>query len=104
MVSSVNDHNSSKSPSLSDKECELSGSDVDRREYLREQRQNRSKQLGETIGSACGRRRGQGVVRARGRRGGEPRSQDPRWWQYAWLEENTRRNLKQFTSAVEPPG
>ena len=45
----------------------------------------------------------QEAVRARGRRGGNrgARIQDG-GQQYVWLEENTRRNLKQFTSAVGP--
>lgn len=96
--------NSGDSPSLSDEECESSSeSEVDRREYVREQRQDRSRQLREAIGRARGRRRGQGAVRARGRRGGNrgARIQDG-GQQYVWLEENSRRNLKQFTSAVGP--
>lgn len=96
--------NSGDSPSLSDEECESSSeSEVDRREYVREQRQDRSRQLREAIGRARGRRRGQGAVRARGRRGGNrgARIQDG-GQQYVWLEENSRKNLKQFTSAVGP--
>ena len=42
---------------FSDEECESSSeSEVDRREYVREQRQDRSRQLREAIGRARGRR------------------------------------------------
>ena len=88
--------NSGESPSLSDEECESSSeSEVDRREYVREQRQDRSRRLRETIGSARGRRGGQGALRARVRRGENRgiRIQDG-GQQYVWLEENTRRNLQ----------
>lgn len=100
--------NSGQSPSLSEQECESSSeSEVDRREYVREQRQERSRQLREAIGSARGRtrvmRRGRGAVRARGVRAANraARIQDG-GQQYVWLEEGTRRNLKQFTSSVGP--
>ena len=99
----IEDH-SGESFSLSDEECESSSeSEVDRREYVREQRQDRSRRLRETIGSARGRRGGQGALTARVRRGENrgARIQDG-GQQYVWLEENTRRNLKQFTSAVGP--
>ena len=49
--------NSGESPSLSGEECESSSeSEVDRHEYVREQRQDRSRQLREAIGRARGRR------------------------------------------------
>ena len=95
--------NSGESPSLSDEECESSSeSEVDRREYVREQRQVRSRQLREAIGRARGRRRGQGAVKAKGRRGGNrgARIQDG-GQQYVWLEENTRRNLKQLQMLLD---
>ena len=100
----VIEDNSGESFSLSDEECESSSeSEVDRREYVREQRQDRSRRLRETIGSARDRRGGQGALTARVRRGENrgARIQDG-GQQYVWLEENTRRNLKQFTSAVGP--
>lgn len=100
--------NSSEIPSLPDEECGSSSeNEADRREYVREQRQERSRQLREAIGSTRGRtrgtRRGRGAVRARGRRGANQgaRIQDG-GQQYVWSEESTRRNLKMFSSAVGP--
>ena len=66
--------NSSGSPSSSDEEYESSSeSEADRREYVRKQRQDRSRKIREAISNARGRtrgtRRGQGAVRVRGRRG-----------------------------------
>ena len=80
---------------------------MDRREYVREQRQESSRHLREAIASARGRTRGmrrhRGAVRARGVRaaGRAARIQDG-GQQYVWLEEGTKRNLKQFTSSVGP--
>ena len=80
---------------------------VDRREYVREQRQESSRHLREAIGSARGRthgmRRDRRAVRARGVRAADQaaRIQDV-GQQYVRLEEGTRRNLRQFTSSVGP--
>lgn len=85
-------------------ECS-SESELDRREYVREQQQDSSRQLREAIGSArgrtCGMRRGRGAVRTRGVRAADraAKLQDG-GQQYVWLEEGTRGNLKQFTSSV----
>ena len=83
--------NSGESPALSDEERESSSeSEVDRREYGREQRQDRSPQLRSRTRPLA-----EHVVedvRARGRRGGNraARIQDG-GQQYVWLEKNTRR-------------
>jgi len=99
--------NSGENPPLSQQEeCESSSeSEVVRREYVREQQQESSRQLREAIGSArgrtCGMRRDRGAVRTRGVRAADraARLQDG-GHQYVWLEEGTRGNLKQFTSSA----
>lgn len=63
--------NSGENTTLSEEECDSSSeSEGDRREHVRRQRQERSRQLREAIGRTRGRtrgmRRGRGVVRARG--------------------------------------
>ena len=94
--------NSGESPALSDEERDSSSeSKVDRREYGREQRQDRSPQLRSRTRPLA--EHMVEDVRARGRRGGNrAASIQDGGQQYVWLEENTRRNLKQFTSAVGP--
>ena len=80
-------------------ECS-SESELDGREYVREQQQDSSRQLREAIGSArgraCGMRRGRGAVRTREVRAADraARLQDG-GQQYVCLEEGTRGNLKQ---------
>ena len=84
----------------------LSESEMDRREFLRNERQERSRQLRQQINNTRGRncgfrgRRGARVARgARGPRGA--RIQDGSK-HFVWSEEQTRRNLKNITSSVGP--
>lgn len=98
---------SGESPSSLEEENEsLSESEVDRREFLRNERQERSRQLHQQINNTRVRNRGfrgrRGARGARGARGPRGARIQDGGKQFVWSDEQTRRNLKNFTSSVGP--
>lgn len=98
---------SGESPSSWEEENEsLSESEVDCREFLRNERQERSRQLRQQINNARGRTHGfrgrRGARGARGARGPRGARIQDGGQHFVWSEEQTRRNLKNFPSSVGP--